>query len=376
MTDESRGWGPDNTTPLAAASPQAGWYPDPWSQGHHRYWDGSTWTGGSFPHGPGSWADDGTDAAQAPPSPPPATTRDLQPPPPPEWSPPSTYSPWSPGPPADGWNTTPVPVEDPSKPSRLTSGVGFVALVAAVMIVVGSLGTLGGYLAFRHRSSPSPDPLASGPPSTVTPTQPAGPVDPSASVLDSLVVNQADVPSTVVVQPNPDSGQFSARAGTLDLCNGTFASEALRTARVQVTAFDGIATSLLSTEAVLYTNAAATQQAFSELQSVAAKCPSTPVVSPIGEPAAITQFNAPPDGAWAATPSVTRLAYDFVSTDELGSTQHSIAVYLRRGRVLMGIYFPQPDAPQISVNGQNTIEKIVGVFATRMANLPASVVKG
>jgi hypothetical protein len=132
----------------------------------------------------------------------------------------------------------------------------------------------------------------------------------------------------------------------------------------------------MSTEAVLYTNPAATTQAFSELKSVAANCPSTPVVSPIGEPTSTTQFNAAPDSSWAQTPTVTRQAYDFVSTDDTGTTSHNIAVYLRRGRVLEGVYFHQPDSPPITVAGQNTIASIVGVFAGRIAKLPTTVVNG
>jgi hypothetical protein len=100
------------------------------------------------------------------------------------------------------------------------------------------------------------------------------------------------------------------------------------------------------------------------------------VNSPIGEPTVITKFNASPDVNWAATATVTRQAYDFTTSDQLGSTQHSVAVYLRRGRVLMGIYFQQPDIPQVAVTGKTAIDQIAAVFAGRIAALPASVVNG
>jgi hypothetical protein len=132
----------------------------------------------------------------------------------------------------------------------------------------------------------------------------------------------------------------------------------------------------LSTEAVLYQNPAATAQAFSELKSVAATCPNSPVRSPVGEPTVTTKFNAPPDASWAQVPTVDRQAYDFVSTDSTGQAQHSVAVYLRRGRVLMGIYFPEPDGAQSPVRGQTTLAGITNVFANRMAQLPSSVVNG
>ncbi|MDQ1411715.1 MAG: hypothetical protein QOE07_303 [Acidimicrobiaceae bacterium] len=430
MSDESPGWGdpgrgtpppparpalpaaappaaaPPATAPLAAASlaaapAPAGWYPDPWSPAHHRYWDGSAWTDGAFPHGPADpWTneEEGRDTAEytvasAPTQPLPptsepvfmpgtalsaATERDQGPPPPPEWSAPSSYLTWTPPPRPGGWSPDPSPGEPASKPSRWGSGLGFVALVVGVMVVVGSLGTLGGYLAFRHRSASQPS--AAGLPPTVVPTFPGPsatvPRDPSTAALDSLVLSQADVASTVVVQPLLGGDQVDGQP-TLDLCNGTFPSESLRTARLQVGAFDAQATVVLSTEAVLYANPAATEQAFSELKSVASNCPSTSVPSPVGEPAEVTHFNAAPDGSWAAAPTgVTRQAYDFVSTDELGTTRHSVAVYLRRGRALMGVYFSDADSPQITVTGQNTIEKIAAVFAARLANLPASVVNG
>ena len=132
---------------------------------------------------------------------------------------------------------------------------------------------------------------------------------------------------------------------------------------------------VLSTEAVLYQNAAATAQAFSELRATAAACPPTSVPSPVGEPAVTTTFNPRPDASWPQTPTVERLAYDFVATDGQGVTQDSIAVYLRRGSVLMGLYFPTPGAPP-AIYGQSSIAATVGLFAARMAKLPASVVDG
>ena len=50
-------------------------------------------------------------------------------------------------------------------------------------------------------------------------------------------------------------------------------------------------------------------------------------------------------------------------------------MYLRRGRVLMGIYFPRPDGTQSPVAGETTIAGIVNVFANRIAQLPESIVK-
>ena len=137
---------------------------------------------------------------------------------------------------------------------------------------------------------------------------------------------------------------------TLDLCNGTFSSERLRVARLQVADVDPAGDLSLSTEAVVYRNAAATELAFTQLRKVAAACPHAPVKSPVGEVTAETEFNAPPDKSWPNTPSVERLAYSFV-TIQGGTKSPSIAVYLRRGRVLLGVYFQNPSGAQPPVGG-------------------------
>jgi hypothetical protein len=202
-------------------------------------------------------------------------------------------------------------------------------------------------------------------------TTPA-PVDPSAGVLAGLVVRQSDVPAADSVDLIADGDSLGE--ATLDLCNGTFPSEAKRTARLQVAQYDPTGSATLSTEAVLYNKGASSTQAFAELRAVAKHCPSTPVVSPVGEPTITTQFNAPPDGTWAHEPGVERLAYDETQTDDAGLTSHSIVVYLRRGRVLMGLYFLDATGPQEPVDGHTTIPAIENVFERRMAALPVSAV--
>ena len=185
------------------------------------------------------------------------------------------------------------------------------------------------------------------------------------------MIQQADAGPTRVVLLIPNGNRTSEP--TLDLCNGTFATEKLRVARLQVAELDSAQRLLLSTEAVTYRNATATRSAFAELRKVTAACPHAPVKSPVKEGTAETRFNAPPDKAWPQTPSVERLAYSFVTT-AAGTKTTSIAVYLRRGRVLLGLYFPKPDDPQPAVDGKTSVESIVGLFAARMAHLPKTVV--
>jgi hypothetical protein len=218
----------------------------------------------------------------------------------------------------------------------------------------------------------SATPTPTTPPSTgtTTPGSRAPSSDPDRRALGALVVRQADVGArTVLLLP---SGNLTSQP-TLDLCNGTFASERLRTARLQVVSVDGSGNTSLSTEAVLYRNPTAAAQAFAELRLVRANCPDKPVKSPVGDQTAQTVFKAAPDTTWPRTPTVDRQAYRFV-TKAGGKSLESTAVYLRRGRALLGLYFFEPDAPQPSVAGQRSIEGIVGVFEARMARLPAAVV--
>jgi hypothetical protein len=242
---------------------------------------------------------------------------------------------------------------------------GVVVVVLAVFF--------GGGIAIGRWAIGTSSTTAAGQGSPSTSTAPATPTDPDASALSGLVVQQADVGSTVNVRLLTGGNQVSGQP-TLDLCNGTFPSESHRTARLQVVALDSQGNSLLSTEAVLYSSVDGSAQAFSELKAVAAKCPASPVVSPVGEPTVTTHFNAAPDADWPQMPTVDRLAFGFTTTDQSGQTQHSIAVYLRRGRALMGIYFSQPDSTQPTISGQTTIAGIVNVFATRLAQLPGSTV--
>jgi hypothetical protein len=204
---------------------------------------------------------------------------------------------------------------------------------------------------------------------------PAPPPDAASAALPPLVVQQGDVPPgfsvRVLVRGDQVRGQTTA---TLDLCNGKFPSEALRTSRLQDALLDGQGMEQLSTEAVLYKNSAATEQAFNELKKVVASCPGTPVASPVGEPTVTTKFDPGPDAAWPSVPTVDRLAYSFTTTDQSGKSFPGVAVYLRRGRALMGIYFAQPAMAQPAISGQTTIPGIVNLFATRLAQLPASVV--
>jgi hypothetical protein len=247
----------------------------------------------------------------------------------------------------------------------------FAALV--VVLLVGGIGFAIGY------AITPPDDVsdtASSQPATPGgggPTAPSSP-SPANSELANAGLRQSDLREGVSVVLIPGGGSPSG-GPTLDLCNGDFPSESERRARIQVAAIDTQGSVRLSTEAVQYTNAAATEQAFEELRSVAASCPSTPVEGRDGEEPVTTRFRAAPDRSWPHVDGVDRLAYDFDTTTASGDRQRSIAVYLRRGRVLLGVYFPHPDAQQTAVAGQSNVEGVVNLLEQRVAGLPDSLVQ-
>jgi hypothetical protein len=147
----------------------------------------------------------------------------------------------------------------------------------------------------------------------------------------------------------------------------------LRTARLQLVDVNAGGNASLSTEAVLYRSPVAAAQAFSEIRRARADCPGTPVASPVDHTLEQTQFKAAPDGSWPSTPTVQRLAYRMV-TKANGQSSPLVTVYLRRGRAVLGLYFPAPNGAQPAVAGKSSIEGIVGLFEQRMAALSAKVV--
>ena len=263
-----------------------------------------------------------------------------------------------------------APTPDESGTRSASERGPIIAIAAAIVVVSLVVGFAITTLVLNARDHPRTE-VSAGP----APTIPAGPVDPDEAVLGGLILRQSDVKAPATVRLL-DHGADRTVA-TLDLCNGTFASEAQRTARRQVALLDSATALRMSTEAVLYGRAAGGAQAFSELKSVVAKCPATPVVSPVGEDTATTTFRAAPDAAWPHTPTVDRLAYDFVTINAAsGESSHSVAVYLRRGRVLMGVYFAQPDGAQTAVDGRTTIPGIVALLEARMAKISDRVAAG
>jgi hypothetical protein len=282
----------------------------------------------------------------------------------------SAWPPTRAWPPASPPAPSPTPwAPPPPTPNDRRTNRGWIAGVVALMLVAGLVAFAITYNA-RSDSNESAGPRTNAVPSPSTLPGRTG----VPAALDRVSLRQSDVVNGVVVGLITNGDQLTRP--TLDLCNGTFASEALRTARWQVAAVAANGNAPLSTEAVLYRSAPAGAQAMAEVREVATRCPDKPVVSPVGEPTATTRFNAAPDTKWDDTPNVDRAAYDVTATNAQGGSFHSVVVYLRRGRVLVGLYFLRPDAPQSFFADKTAIGDIVRVFESRMAGLSASAVNG
>jgi hypothetical protein len=188
--------------------------------------------------------------------------------------------------------------------------------------------------------------------------------------LQRVSLQQSDVRSGNRVRLYPDGDTVKDEV-SLDLCNADFASEVDRVLRHQV----GIDTGTdvapgVSTEAIMYNSSTAAATATSELQAARTQCPRKPVPSPVADtPPSTFTFGPPPDHAWASTPSVQREAFD-VTDQSTDGTDHSDAIYLRRGALLVAIYYTLPDAGHQLAPSVSTAQQLTAAIEHRIAALP------
>jgi len=342
---EARPAGAGAPPSAAAGAPPSGWpegwYADPWTAGQYRYWSGHAWTGATHRWGPAHAPAAGavTTAWPAPPS-------------------------------GRGVPTVPLQSEPDAPPRRRGTVVAAIVALVAVLVASGAIGYA------INANSHSGSAVEVTPPTTAPPTPTTVPgaivsKDPDREVLGRLGLRHGDVAAdrTVFLYAKGNTLQDP----TLDLCNATFPSERLRTARLQLVDVDATGNASLSSEAVLYRSPAAAAQAFTEIRRARANCPNRPVTSPVDGTKEQTQFKAAPDGSWPDTPTVERLAYRMVTTAN-GQPSPLVTVYLRRGRALLGLYFPAPNGAQPAVEGKSSMESIVALFEQRMAALSTKVV--
>ncbi len=351
------------------SSPAPGWYADPWAPARQRYWDGDRWTADVFSPG---WEDSPVDPTQVAALGAPPTVRAEPPPPAPSWQLGSEPEvPAAPPPPASH-----------SDRSLIVGGV--VAVLLAAVLVVLLMGQLDRRRGDEPAAAPatpvpqrseSPPPTQSAPPPGESPSPaPQYPQPTVKETLADLVVRQQDVPARFRVSPIP-GGRSVAGGPTLDLCDGRFPSEALRVGRLQTEAVDPAGDRTLSTEAVQYEDPVATAQAFQEVEKVAAECQGQ-VTLDLGTGQMISRsVSAADDSGWGSTAGVDRLAYR--ATEQAGADRSTtLVVYLKRGPLFLGLYFPRPTGPQMPVEGRRTVPAIVKLFEERLLGASAGTTGG
>ncbi len=335
----------------------AGWFPDPWMSGQQRFWDGDRWTADIFTPG---WEQPVANEVFAAAHGPAPTTPASPPPPPPTWI---GSTPTRPAPPPAA---APVAATPSSSRPLVIGGVVAAALAVLLAALVVAQADRDGRPAAQPTPAPAtPAPESPGPSPSPTPSPEGRSV---AQTLADLVVRQQDVPRRFRVSPIP-GGRSVAGGPTLDLCDGAYPSESRRIGRLQTEAKDRAGSRTLSTEAVQYDDEAGTEQAFREVADVAAGCQNQMTLDlTTGE--LVSRSVAPePTGSWRSTPGVERLAYRV--TESAGADEDStLVVYLRRGPLLLGLYFPKPDGPQMPVEGRRTVPAIVKLFEERLLDTP------
>jgi hypothetical protein len=192
-----------------------------------------------------------------------------------------------------------------------------------------------------------------------------------AQILAGVGLGPSDVGSGYVVSLLEEGDQLSQP--TLDFCGLHFASESRREARHQVVAGDSSGSPVMSTEAVLYRDQPSAAEAMGEVRGIGSRCPSAAVPGAVaGEPSLVWRVHEATTAGWPATGDIDRMALA-VSAAEPGSDAHEeVVVYLRRGRLVIGVYFVEAAGPQPGVSGARSVGAIVGVFQRRLAALPVA----
>jgi hypothetical protein len=242
---------------------------------------------------------------------------------------------------------------------------------AAVALCVAAACSAGGDATAKRKTSGTA--TTSTPSSTTTLGRPS-----DQQVLAAVVLAPHDLAAGDTVETVTD-GDVVTDNVSLDLCNAAFPSEARRRARHQVEAVAGApSTRGLAVEAILYDSPDGSSQAFAELRAAQQRCPATFVPSNIdGVPPLKTTFGPSPDITWPPTAGIDRLAFSTLQVAQTGETDGGIAVYQRRGRLLVGLYVAGPDRSAAAINPMAAgIEGLGGRIAQRMMMVPAGAVEG
>lgn len=195
-----------------------------------------------------------------------------------------------------------------------------------------------------------------------------GPSD--AELLQQVSLTEQDAADGAQFELYEGGDEVAGRT-SLDLCYGDFPSEDLRVGRLQVGIRDPDFSGWVSSEAILYATPAEAEQAMHELEVAHAECPTTVKNGPEPDDEPLTwRFGDAPDAGWPDQPGVRRQAYAFTVTTSDGQDFVSNAVYLQRGRMILGLYSTPPEATSTTIRNAPDEQRYVEVMTNRLSELP------
>lgn len=194
-------------------------------------------------------------------------------------------------------------------------------------------------------------------------------------LLESIGLQQSDVGSSMQIATIPDGD--SLLGATMDFCDGRYPSENLRAARLQRATYDQNGGFVgISTEVVVYANAAAAQQALAEVIAVRKSCPVGKEIT-ARDGARLTHFFHSAPGP-AETPLVDAESRLIVHTTMLVNDEprRAFIVYQIYGRVLAALYVSEEGKTPFDQATLDSFYELAGDIADRLRAAPKSLLNG
>ena len=194
-------------------------------------------------------------------------------------------------------------------------------------------------------------------------------------LLESIGLQAADVAENRQIGLIPDGD--SLLAPTMDFCDGRYPSEKLRVARLQQAVYDQDGNFAgISSEVVVYANAAAAKQALTEAINVRKNCPvGREFTARDGHTLTFTFHSAPGP---ADTPLVDADSRLIVHTTMMvdGEPRRAMLVYQVLGRVLAALYFSDGGNKPYDQTSLDSFYALAGDVADRLRAAPSSLLNG
>lgn len=187
--------------------------------------------------------------------------------------------------------------------------------------------------------------------------------------LESIGLQPDDVASGLQVETIQDGNTLLAP--TLDFCDGRYPSEELRTARLQRATYDENGEFAgISSEVVVYSNAAAAKQALAEAIKVRKSCPTgREFTSRDGHTMSFAFHSAPGPSDTPLVDADSRLIIHTTMVID-GEQRRAFLVYQIYGRVLAGLYVSEPGAKPFEQTALDSFYALAGDFADRLRATP------